>query len=470
MNVTNLKVMILGAVMMAISIPVFLILARNGEQSPSQGAWLLVTISAIANIVVILFHYTVPPHPKFLMVPWRKRVLLAHIISGSIELVAGLVACFGSGPAVPVAAVIMGLASLVHASSALAQTPIVFGSKAVMVPAYLLCIVMHAFCGVMLIADPTNLMWAIKTFLVFNIYVWCRVYYYAFDGLKLFGNQKYSVSILAAGATMIPALFGINGIMLLVIFVAVYIAFYRLLFIRSREDYNDFVRERGRDSIIDRDVANLWLGSDDGADERTAREFFNNLDGDHDGRLTRDELMLALSSWGFPNSISKSFAEKTFKDKVLDFEHFKAHVWSVGAVRQRTANIGGLNHLTSEREKAEFVFKQIDIDGDGMIGLLELELLLLEWGLPSSEAELYMKIADTDGDGKLSPDDFLKRMRPVWRYIYFDILTADASRKDTEMIGRSVSAFKDARKSDSLRHKVKTQLLSNVPFLEGATD
>ena len=200
LKVTNLKVMLMGAIMMAISIPALFLLAQNGEKSPSQGVWLLVTISAIANILVILFHYTVPPHPKFLMVPWRKRVLLTHIVSGSIELVTGLVACFGSGAAVPVAAVIMGLASLVHASSALAQTPIVFGSKAVMVPAYLLCIAMHAFCGVMLITHPTDLMWAIKTFLVFNIYVWCRVYYYAFDGLKLFGNQKYSVSILAAGA------------------------------------------------------------------------------------------------------------------------------------------------------------------------------------------------------------------------------------------------------------------------------
>lgn len=461
--------MLMGGVMMVLAIPVLFLISQETRQSPGLGEWVLVTISAIANIGIMFYHYVVPAHPKFLMIPWRRRVLRTHIASGTVELCAGLFVCFGSGPLIPSIAVVMGLASLVHASSAFAQTPIVFGSKAVMVPSYLLCIVTHAFCGSMLISHPDSLMWGVKTFLAFNIYAWCRIYFYAFDGLKLFGNQKYSVAILAAGATMIPALLGVTGVVLFVAFVGGYIMLYRLLFIGSRAEYGDFVRERGRDATIDRDVASLW-NADSGANDRTAREFFDSLDSDHDGHLDRNELEFALSSWGFPDSVIRAFVDKTCKSGVLDFDQFKSKVWCVGAVRQRAASGVGSNEATSERDKAEFVFKQIDLDGDGVIGLVELELLLLEWGLPASEAELYLKIADTDGDGELSPDDFFQRLRPVWRYIYFDIHTAQSSHQETEMIGRSVSAFKDARKTAALRHKVKSELLASVPFLSGATD
>jgi hypothetical protein len=127
----------------------------------------LVVLSTLANVIVIAYHYLIPAHPKFLMLPWRRWILRVHIVSGTIELVAGLMACFSFAP---MAARVMAIAALgFHVPTAVFQTRIVFGSKAIMVPAYLLCIVTHGFCATMLLTHPESRMWAVNTFLVFNV-------------------------------------------------------------------------------------------------------------------------------------------------------------------------------------------------------------------------------------------------------------------------------------------------------------
>ena len=123
-------------------------------------------------------------------------------------------------------------------------------------------------------------MWAVYTFLAFNVYVWCRVYFYLFDLLRLFAGMKYSISILAAGATMIPALFGPMGFLLLVGFVGAYILLYRFLFIRNPAEYNDFVREKARDSAAGTELSRLQSNLSLAASESgiIARTCFDQLD------------------------------------------------------------------------------------------------------------------------------------------------------------------------------------------------
>jgi CRP-like cAMP-binding protein/Ca2+-binding EF-hand superfamily protein len=456
--------------LIALTIPVFWVQAHLRESSITAGTWGLVVLSALANIIVIAYHYVIPAHPKFLMVPWRRLVLRVHIISGTVELVAGLIACFSRGPT---AAVVMATAALCfHVPSAFFQTKIVFGSRAIMVPAYLLCILTHAFCAGMLLAHPASRLWAVNTFLVFNVYVWCRIYYYIFDLLKLFSTMKYSISILAAGATMIPALFGSLGFMLLLGFIGVYILLYRLIFVRSAAEYNDFVREKARDSAARPELAALWNNPAAGAREADtdARACFDRLDRDHDGQLNRDELGEALAPWGLSAAAIDAYASRLLAAGAADFDGFKREVWSIGAVRHYALNALSVARAVSDRDKAELVFRHLDLDGDGQLSPADLDLLLLEWGLPESETQRYLARVKTDGHGRVSFSEFLRSMEPVWRYIYYEIFRAEYARRGSEMIGRGVSAVRDARKTGALREKVKHDLLVQVPFLTGASE
>lgn len=451
--------------LIAITIPVFWIFGQQPETPITPGTWALVVLSAIANVIVIAYHYIIPAHPKFLMLPWRRWVLRVHIVSGTTELVAGLIACFTPAPT---AALIMGIAALFfHVPSAFFQTRIVFGSKAIMVPSYLLCIFTHAFCAGMLIANPDSKMWAVNTFLVFNVYVWCRIYYYVFDLLGLFSTEKYTIAILAAGATMIPALFGSLGFMLLVGFIGLYVLLYRALFIRSPAAYRDFVRERARESAMQSESAPLWNAP--GAEEPRAADYFKLLDQDGDGRLNRDELRHALAPWGLPAHSTDEFADRLLSAGAVDLVRFEERVWSIGAIRNHGSRAVATERAASERDKADLVFRHLDFNGDGALTRLELDLLLHEWGLPVGETARYLKWVDAAG-GRIEFEAFFKRMRPMWRYIYYDVFRAEYARTRGDMIGRSVNAIVAARKTDALRARVKRELLARVPFLSGAGD
>lgn len=54
-------------------------------------------MTALANLLGIVYHYLVPPHPKFLVVPWRSWTLRVHVTSGTVELLAGLCVLFEKG-------------------------------------------------------------------------------------------------------------------------------------------------------------------------------------------------------------------------------------------------------------------------------------------------------------------------------------------------------------------------------------
>lgn len=465
-----LRTILLLAPLLLLTAPVFWLFAQTPETPTSLGIWGMVILSALANIIVIAYHYTVPAHPKFLMVPWRRWVLRVHILSGTVELVSGLIACFTGNV---VAAVIMGIAALFfHVPSAFFQTRIVFGSKAIMVPSYLLCIITHAFCAGMLLTHPESRMWALNTFLVFNVYVWCRIYYYLFDVLKLFASAKYSIAILAAGATMIPALFGPMGFMLLASFVGAYVLLYRVIFVRNAAEYNDFVREKARDSAANADFSRLWSGQGLSAEqsETMARECFDRLDPQKNGELDRDTLMRALAPWGPPVAAIRSYVDKLCSAGPVDFPRFRREIWSIGAVRQHALLSLSVDRAATDREKADLVFRHLDADSDGFLEAKDLDLLLIEWGLPASETKLYLGRIQADTQGRIGFAEFLRTMEPVWRFIYHEVFKPVAAQHDSEMIGRGVRAVSESRRSDALREHIKRDLLARVTFLQDASE
>ena len=311
--------LLIVSMMYAVAVPFLWPLLGAEDPEISVAVWLIVGVSAAANLVIMGYHYLVPPHPKFLLSGWRRLILRLHVLAGTVELIAGLVILLGFGQRTP--AIVMALTALcVHVPTAYYQTSAVFGSRAVMRPAYLMCIGLHAFCAAQLLTHPDSTYWVVATFLIFNVYVWCRLYYYVFDKFGLFEGSRYTASICFAGLTTIPAVLGPSTILLLGLGIAIYMALYNKFFIRGPEEYWDFMRERARDaSPVDNYMA-----------------------------LLDNHRVLV---------------------KVPDLiEDFIDRVWPIQQVRRHALVVAATAAARSDRDKAEFVFDLLDLDRDGVVG------------------------------------------------------------------------------------------------------
>jgi len=96
----------------------------------------------------------------------------------------------------------------------------------------------------------------------------------------------------------------------------------------------------------------------------------------------------------------------------VGFDEFYKFIWRVGD--QRIQNEAGEKHRTEE-EKARFIFRCLDVDGSGYIDRIELQKMLIEWGLPENEVDDYLA---TDEDKRYSFDEFFSQHKVIWNYAY----------------------------------------------------
>ncbi|MDZ8236796.1 MAG: EF-hand domain-containing protein [Nostoc sp. ChiQUE01a] len=406
----------------------------TGDEAEYYQKLTLCAASILSNFYVLYYHYTNPPHPKFLMLPKRKLSIRTHVISGTIEIVFGVVAFFSSNPEIP--AIIMALSAIIgHVTSSSYQTPIVFGSKSAMIPSYIFCVGLHLYCAVHLLLEPDSNLWLINTFLVLSIYVWCRVSYFVFVTFGLFKDNLYSASILAAGVLIFPSVLGVAGNLFFIIFILAYNAFYKLIMNPTPAEWISWTKESQRQTLIDEDAKALWLhnhlsiNSDKLDDREVAAAVFAQLDTNETGTLDKDELKALWHEWQVPDSFINTFLDKHTDLNEFSFTNFYEQIWQIKGVKERLQRETlKLECLTkgkniSNEEKCKIIFDQIDIDRTGYIEEFELKTLLLEWGLPSNEVEEYMKKYDENKDLKISFEEFWK-MRPVWSFAYSDIILA----------------------------------------------
>ncbi|MFK7800067.1 MAG: cyclic nucleotide-binding domain-containing protein, partial [Anaerolineae bacterium] len=398
-----------------------------------MGRYLLAFLSFFANLYIIYMHSTHPPHPKFLLLKKRKVSIRLHVISGSIEFFAAVAAFFMPDPTIP--AIIMALAAVVHISTSFFQTPIVFGAKAVMIPSYLGATTLHLFCAFNLLVNPSSSEWLLNTYLALNIYAWVRIYYFVFEKFGLFENHIYSFSVLAAGFTVIPAILGPAGNLVVVGYVLLYILLYKALYPADAIGYN--LQENARLSLIDEEARELWetetLGeqAEKTFESRVSRDLaervYEALDKDESGCLGKGEVRKMLLSWKTPESfIDAVMAKIAGEDKALTFDEFYHSVWSIGRVRDRLMTSTDVDSdfipTNDPDQQAKFIFDYLDLDQNGYLDLFELEMLLLEWGLPDSEIRDYLKMFDDNHDDRISPQEFRIHFRPVWQFGYDQVL------------------------------------------------
>ena len=451
----------------ALTVPVYWHLAQQPETPPSLSVWTLVALSALANVVVLTYHHLIPAHPKFMLRPWRRVVLRIHVLSGTVELFAGLTACLW--PSTWAGSITAIAALFFHVPSALMQTRIVFGSRAVMVPSYLLCIITHAFCAAELLLHPTSVMWATHTFIIFNIYVWCRVYYYTFDLTGLFAGNRYTISILFAGATMLTPLLGALGFLMLVGFVGTYVLLYRTLYISTEAQMHDFVHERQREAAASVHSEHPLEGIEPVTDEAALAAQFASLDTDGDGFLNRDDVRHALAVWPVSPAVLDAYAREVTEQGPLDAEGFQRRVWSIDAVRQHGRSALAFERAVTDRDRAELVFRQLDRDGSNDI---DLGTLLEEWGLPPEETQACLHDLAKTGSNvhALDFETFFHRMPTVWQFMYHHVLRIAYGRERSEMVGRALRVMREARRARALGNRVRRDLLFRVPFLQQECD
>ena len=159
---------------------------------------LIAFISTIVNIFIIFFHSTHAPHPKFVMVLSRRVSMATHILAGIVEIstaVSGIILILFFNTRISLLGQIQASAAFFHIASAVYQTPIVFGAKGIMQPAYYLTEMLHLFFAVNLLFNPTSYELIMKTYLALCIFTWTRVYILCCMVLNVLHDNEYTVSI-----------------------------------------------------------------------------------------------------------------------------------------------------------------------------------------------------------------------------------------------------------------------------------
>jgi len=383
----------------------------------------LCAVSSFFNLFVLFYHYTHPPHPKFVILPQRRFSIYVHIVSGLIELVACWLAFFTGSPIIGKIASLAAICG--HVPTAYYQTSIVFGAKALMVSGYLFAISLHLFSAIHLFFEPTSIFWLLNMFLIHNIYVWCRVFYFFFGFVGVFKESLYTNSILTSGLILFPAVLGASANMLFLGYVALSIILYFVIVGPNQTERNRFVNECTRDILVNKETHENWIKerehlaklaeNDQLTDQQRAKQAFDDSDQDKNGSLDDEEIDRLLKEWKVAESFLRRFKNYSRKHP-MSFDVFYRDIWRVS---QTSVNIVEAGIKREGMAKAKFVFDTLDLDQSGFIEAFELEKLLIQWGLPTNEVEAYMA---EDEDEQFSFEEFYQNLKPIWDFAYENML------------------------------------------------
>lgn len=385
--------------------------------------FLLVSLLAIVgNVRIIQYHATVPPHPKFLLVPERRFWIRVHALTGSVEVVLGVVAWLLEDRALALATA--GVALIGHVPSSFVQTPGVFGSKGVMVPAYLGVVTLHAYCAVRLVMEGGDIVWLERTWMALQAYAYVRIFGSLIQQTGAFRDSIYTASVVLAGTAITPFILGPAGPVCVLLVVLIHLGWTRLILRPSTAEWHGLFEEHARRTLIDPGLRTLWMArhvQDPGSAPviEHARLAFTHLDRNASGRLSQSEVQTLMREWGAPEHFAEAFIRHYGSREGIDFETFVSTLWLSGRFHEPVAP-GIAQGVQTPEQQARLVFDHLDLNGNGQIDLFELELLLLEWGMTTEEARYYVeRFGGTDR--VISFTEFFTHMRPIWRFGFREV-------------------------------------------------
>ena len=399
-------------------------------------ALVMASAATFFNVLVIVYHLTTPPHPKFRLIRSRRLCLKTHVAAGCVEIATSCAALFNwKVLGLPAADVVKHTtyawkAGIIHSLTGLYQTGLVFGCKLVMRPAYYWCGIMHLMSALATRDDLANPHRVLGQYLTLCIFTWCRVFIPLLGHINFGRRCVYSLSISLAGIVIFPHVLGPLG----PLYFAVFITMTAFCWAWSADisfesaEWEDITSEKVRVQLFDRDAMNAWKGlaPDATAEESDAAALkaFKSMDNDGSGFLDRSEVMELLNRVKMHATVRHSIIESLDRlDEKVNFPTFLKVVWNLGEHRghHQTNQLGKFfNKDLSKvipRERARAVFDSIDLDGSGKLEVFELAELLTAWGCPSNEVVTYMKDFDHDGDGEITFDDeFFPFMQQIWQF------------------------------------------------------
>lgn len=448
-----LKIVLAFLPLMALTFLAMELMTRHTiDHSENRQRLILCAVSALCNLPVLFVHWCFPPHPKYLIQRRKKFSIRVHVICGTIEFAAAVAAWLtlvfsdvknpifatSGGQGFAICATVMACAALLgHIPSAAYQTRIVFGTRAIMLPSYILCIALHGYCAVKLLLEPTSTFWLYNTFLAFNIYAWVRVFYLAFCKLKLLEGSRYTVAVLCAGAMMGPSVLGPAAILFLFAFICAFDVLYWLVF-RKTHDLGLFMRERRRNTYHSEELRQVWarlklealkIDAEDLSDKEQAKKVFDTLDTDDSELLSAEEIEKLLVDWKVSEKLRVALVAYLTKKNGVDFERFYRHMWCFGNTEWLQQQ--SVHKFESQEQKARFVFDLIDLDNSGCIDPLELQTLLFAWGLPAQDVEECLEQYHTGEE--IDFDEFLEKMGPIWKFAYYDVIGLPLQKQSWHM-------------------------------------
>ncbi len=394
-----------------------------GERSLGVAFLIVAGTAALADVAILYVHAVRPPHPKFLLT-WDHRLSIrAHAIAGGIETILGVVAWVTQSSTLAIAT---GVFALVQIAAAYYQTPGVFGMKGVTVPLYCAGISVHLFCAVNLVATG-DIAWLERTWIALQTYAYVRIVFFLLGRTQAFRGSGYTVSVVLGGAITLPFVLGPITAYFLVGIVIMYLALYFLVMRPTQREWSALFVEHLRRSLVPR-LEEAWprLGVviPTGLSPREeARLAFDHLDSDGSGTLDLHEMEPLLVELGVSPRLQDSFRHHhAHRDStVVGFDAFFATLWLPSRL-QGSLTLPVDASLTNE-QKARIVFDFLDMDGSGYLDEIEIEILLLEWGVEVHEAQRTIRSLSGPDHAQYSFDDFYRQLTPIWRFGYATLTT-----------------------------------------------
>ncbi len=382
-------------------------------------------VAVFADIVIIYIHAVQPPHPKFLL-SWDHRLSIrAHAIAGSVETVLGIVAWVTDSRSLAIAT---GVVALVQIAAAYYQTPGVFGMKGVTVPLYYAAISVHLFCAVNLIATG-DIAWLERTWIILQTYAYVRIMYFLLGRTSAFRGSEYTIAVVLGGMITGPFVLGPIAPFFIVMIVALYLLLYWLIMRPAKTEWSALFVEHIRRTLAPRLQAG-WrtMGIDvpQGLSEREEAQFvFEQLDRDGSGTLDLVEMEPLLAALGVSPRLQSCLLhhQQQSDSTEITFDTFLTTLWLPSRVEGSTG-VPREKGLTDE-QTGRIVFDFLDIHGRGYVEEIQIEILLLGWGMDLHEAQRTIRRISGPTRTQYSYDDFRTKLKPIWSYGY-ERLTTDA--------------------------------------------
>ena len=153
---------------------------------------------------------------------------------------------------------------------------------------------------------------------------------------------------------------------------------------------------------------------------------FQQLDSDGSGTLNLVEMEPLLAGLGVSTRLQScllNHQQQSGDSTEVTFDTFFTTLWLPSRLEGSTG-VPREKGLTDE-QTGRIVFDFLDIHGRGYVDEIQIEILLLGWGMDLHEAQRTIRRISGPVQMQYSYDEFRTRLKPIWRYGY-ERLTTDA--------------------------------------------